>query len=413
MSTFKDDNRPYCPAHLQSQFRCILSSVDARAERSLKDLIAGFCGADAQVAEACFPALCEITSRGLKAYLKSKLYSDEAREDVIQEVLKRLWMRRGKWEDKGASGWWALVKRIADQCRIDMVRKVGGEVLWDDAEVGEVEDGESTTVELLLEAIADREALYRAADELWLGFSELISDRDRVRRALAAQLFYQHALGWEEVLTMLNRNSPDRPLSRGELDSWLADPSVIRSAAFRTLFRSNDQLASHLLEMDPIDEAALNALTVLAMAPNPKVAPPGNWTWPEVQVILWRYRQAERVDKIQAHELCSVEKDEMAALFDRCLAKFPFSDIMKQLLDSLERWPLATRELSEPGLWQRLVFEYYCRETSNHRDIFDRTSSPADLASYRLTMAMLNVWLSNGRLFARLAAHLQQAGGEA
>jgi hypothetical protein len=139
--------------------------------------------------------------------------------------------------------------------------------------------------------------------------------------------------------------------------------------------------------------------------------PPGNWTWPEVQVILWRYRQAERVDKILAHELCSVEKDEMAVLFDRCLEKFPFSDVMKQLLDSLERWPHATRELSEPGLWQRLVFEYFCRETTNHRDIFERTSPPAALASYKLTMAMLNVWLSNGRLFTRLASHMGDQGG--
>ena len=84
---------------------------------------------------------------------------------------------------------------------------------------------------------------------------------------------------------------------------------------------------------------------------------------------------------------------------------------MKQLGDALVRWPKAKRECAEAGLWQRLVLEVYCKDTTQHRDIFDRLSPPASFAPYHLTLGMLNVWLSNGRLFAKLAAHIKSEKG--
>ena len=381
-----------------------------RSDASIADLLHAFCSKDHHTSARAFEQLSVLTRRGLCSYLRGKLHSLEAREDVIQEVLRKIWTRRDQFENRGASAWWRLVKQAADQCRIDYVRKVGLETQWDDNETGEIPETESTAIDLLLDTISEHRSFYRLADELWLGFSAQHTDEQRARGILAAKLFYVEGLPWDDVCSILNQNGQDSILTRSELDTWLGSAAIIRSLAFQILYQSNDNLTGFLLGLNNPDARQLNDLTNLAMSVHPSAPPLDGWTWEEIRVILWRYRDAERQDRILANELCTLNKSELTEFFDRCLQKFPFISLMNRLCDLLAKWPNAQKELADHGLWQRLVIEYYCRDTTQHRDIFERTSPAAELAPYHLTTGMLNVWLSNGRLLAKLVAYVEAQG---
>ena len=381
--------------------------MESPSENSLERLLAAFSGPDEPKAARAFEELSVLTRRGLNSYLRERLHSEEAREDVIQDVLRRIWTRRLQFENRGAAAWWSLVKLAAEQCRVDLVRKVGSEVTWDEAEVGEVPSDEMSSVDAVLQDLNDANELYRAADELWLGFDPSLSDAERARRTLAAHLFFNLNMEWHQVSDVLNRGKPSETVKRGQLDAWLANPATIRSLAFRTLYLDNAGLTACLLQLPSDEPSELQKVRMQAMTQNPTDNPSGNWTWTEIRVILWRYRDAERVDRILARESCVYDKQEIQAIFDRCLAEFPFPKIMERLCTSLTKWPKARQELTESGIWQRLVFEIYAKDTTQHRDIHDRTSPAASLAPYSLTPGMLNVWLSSGRMFAKLASYVQ------
>ena len=375
-------------------------------EPNLSDMLAAFCSQDDLTSTQAFEQIAAVTRRGLHAYLRLKLHSFDAREDIVQEVLRRIWSRRSQFQNRGVSAWWRLVKQAADQCRIDYVRKVGSERAWDDSETGDIPAAETVLIDDLLDTLADRNTFYRFADELWLGFDPRLSEQQRTRRILAAQLFYVEGMTWDDVCAILNRNESGSMVSRAELDVWLESAATIRSLAFRMLYRTNEELSGHLLGIPDASEADLNQITVQAMSSEIPISSSSTWTREEVRVILWRFRDAERQDRILAHELCLLDKSELAILFDRCLEDFPFVPLMKRLCHQLSKWPKAQQELTDQGLWQRLVFEYYCRDTTQHRDIFERTAGAAELAPYHLTMGMLNVWLSNGRLMTKLANYV-------
>jgi DNA-directed RNA polymerase specialized sigma24 family protein len=381
--------------------------MNDRSEPTLGELLAGFASADDVRAARAFEGLAVLTRRGLHSYLRGRLHSQEAREDVIQEVLRRIWIRRGQFENQGTAAWWSLVRLVAEQCRVDLVRKIGAEIAWDEYELAEIPSGELVVMEALLEDLDDRQALYRAADELWLGFDPALSERDRARRVLAAHLFFSKRLGWDQICDLLNRNSRDAPVTRAQLDGWLIAASTIRALAFRSLYRDNTRLTCHLLGLGDDDPGELLQIARMAASGDQTQPPPAGWTWDEVRIILWRYREAERHDRILAKERCTLNKQELKLLLDRCVGMFPFLGNMEQLISDLSRWPEARKELAAAGVWQRLVFEYYGQDSPNHQDIFDRTAAPAALAPYHLTLGMLNVWLSNGRLAAKLASFVQ------
>ncbi len=163
----------------------------------------------------------------------------------------------------------------------------------------------------------------------------------------------------------------------------------------------------HLLGLANDDYAGLIEVCRKATSNEETSIAPGGWTWAEVRAIVWRYRHNERLDQILARSLCTHTKSELQHLFDRCVELFPFLEVMNRLRRDLAAWPKAEQALSTPGLWQRLVFQCYCRDTTQHRDIHERTAPAAALAGYNLTPGMLNVWLSNGRLFTKLASYIQ------
>ncbi len=211
----------------------ISQPLDTSRESSLEQLLAEFCGRNEARAARAFEVLAVRTRRFLDSYLRGKLHSEEAREDVIQEVIQQLWSRRGQFENRGTAGWWTFAKLAADRRRVDWVRKIGQEVHWDDADVGEIPSQDITTVETLLGLSEEIESLYEAANELWLGTDASTPISERARRVLAADLFYLQGLSWEEVCGVLNRNRAHPSLTRPLFDVWVSSPATVLNLAFR------------------------------------------------------------------------------------------------------------------------------------------------------------------------------------
>lgn len=365
-----------------------------------------FTGPDAGEAERAFDRLMRQTTPMLRSYLQWKIPVPDDREDVIQEVKQRLWRSRQRLEDRGMGGWWRYVKTTADRITIDYFRERSAAASLDDPEMGEIPDADLPDVDALVGVLVDRERLYRLADACWLGAPA----PDHSRRLLAAKLFYVDGLPWSDVCEIVGRGSPDRrPPSRRELDDWLADQTVLAHLAYSSLYVSNDALTQRLLGLpagDPesLERLARRAAEIAARDAEPDEAPPTeNWTWPEIAAILWRFRHAMLLDQIVRLQACRLDLNELEQLFDRCRDLFPFSTTVVRLKESTKASPGAGDVLSGAKLWQRLVFQYFAADTLPHRDIHDRTAPAAEAVGYQLTLGMLNVWLSNGRLMKSLA----------
>lgn len=92
------------------------------------------------------------------------------------------------------------------------------------------------------------------------------------------------------------------------------------------------------------------------------------------------------------------------------MASFPFVEIMYRMNRDVGSIKGAREQLVSRGLWNRLVFQYFCHNALTHRDIHERIAPAGEVVGYEVTLAMLNVGLSNGRLFKQLAIHLAEKG---
>ncbi len=376
---------------------------DHRYEQALRDFVSS---ADDRVTEA-FGKISQRAISMLHVYLKSRLPAPEDREDVIQEVLQRLWRSRATFELRGVASWWIFVKRTADRCAIDHFRSKGQALAQDPIDMADIPDEDIPSVDVLVEALEDRERLYRLADEVWLGEPGPHLER----KVLAAKLFYLDGMRWDDICRMMAPyQEGGADLTRNELDRWLIDPIVIRHVAFDCLYLSNEVLAARLLGIPEADQRELDRLRDLAGSETTEV-PPTGWTWPEVHAVIWRYRYAALFEQIVRMPNCRLKKEELVELFDRCRSQFPFDSIVGNLQSRIERSPSSSGLLGQARLWHRLVFEYFASDGLPQKDIHERTAPAASRVGYDLTLGMLNVWLSNGRLFKQLAAHLASQEG--
>lgn len=131
-------------------------------------------------------------------------------------------------------------------------------------------------------------------------------------------------------------------------------------------------------------------------------------------MILWRYRHGLLHEQILQRDDCAFSPQLLTELIDRTLACFPFSQEMLSLLAALGT--RGRQALMERGLWQRLAFQYKYRDSLPHQDIQDRTQPAyrqvAEADHPEITLGMLNVWLSNGRLLERLGRFVRGQEGE-
>lgn len=366
-------------------------------EEALKDLV----GPSRDAGEAAFAYLMVLSRPRLETWLKPFSRGRDDREDLIQEVGIRVWKSRESFELRGTNPWWAFLKQVAVRCGIDHVRTPGPEVADDPDNIERIADEEVNILLELIDSLGDRQQLYRLADEVWLG----PRPADHARRVLAAKLLYVDGLPWKKVCEVLSGGFPGRkPLRRDVLDDWLSDAVLVRYLVCEGLYLSSDKLADHLLGIDSDGSETFEDLVAMSSR-SPKAS---KWTEDELFVILWRYKYGKLIDQIGHMSRCVLKKQDMQEVFDRCREDFPFLSMMKQLQGVLDRSPATMGILRQGPIWKRIVFQYFAAEELPHRDIHDRTAGPAELAGYSLTLPMLNVWLSNGRLFKQLA---QRSGG--
>ncbi|HLV79281.1 MAG TPA: sigma-70 family RNA polymerase sigma factor [Chthonomonadaceae bacterium] len=376
-----------------------------------------FTGPDEDRARTAYGSLCESGRRFLRAYLRDRLRyrcdSQELIEDAIQDAFVKIWRLRAGFADQGVAAWYAYLKRVADSCCADLLRGRKPDIPLPVFREEEAPRSDPDPLDEILEALmAALQAgqLAHQADILWLELDPALSEDTHVRQLLAAQLVYLDGAPWQEAVDVLGAPAPgEDPLTRETLDAWLAHHGVLRYLAYSELYYANDRLAGALLGWDEeVPSGALDEVMRQALSPTPSEVAPGGWAWPEVAVILWRYRNALLVEQIVQRSDCPLTRQEIINLLVRTGANLPFGKKMADLLAALARAPgvRAREALGAPGLWKRLAFQYCYTDDLPHRDIQERTQPAAERAGYTVTLAALNGWLSQGRLIRQLARHV-------
>ncbi|HZT41687.1 MAG TPA: sigma factor [Chthonomonadaceae bacterium] len=373
-----------------------------------------FPGPDEDLARKAYGSLCESGRRFLRAYLRDKLRHrcdhDDLIEDAVQDAFIKIWRLRESFTNQGVAAWYAYLKRVADTCCTDILRGKRPDIPLPTYRDEEAPRHELVVVDKIMEQILaaiQAGRLTHLADTLWLELDPALSEDTHVRQLLAAQLTYLDGAPWQEVLDMLGASLPgEDPLTRETLDAWLAHPGVLRYVAYNELYYANDRLAGALLGLgNGVASEALDALMRQALDSTPADEAPGGWNWPEVAVILWRYRNALLLEQIVQRSDCPLTRPQIKALLVRTGAHLPFNKKMADLLAGLGRAPgiPARAVLGTPGLWKRLAFQYCYTDDLPHRDIQERTQPAAERVGYTITLAALNGWLSQGRLIRQLA----------
>jgi len=367
-----------------------------------------FAGADEDAAWQAWERLRALSRRYLEKCLRDwGCHSPDDQQDVIHNAFLKVWNARARFQNRGVAAWRAYVKMIAHRCFIDQLRErqrlpmVEGE---EEEDWSQVSDEEMPTVVSLINRLLGNE-LFHFASVLWLGLDPALPEEVHHRQLLAAQLYYLDGDSWEQVCDTLPS------LTRETLDEWLSHPGVIRYLTYQELYYSNESLARHLLNAPAAD---LDELMRQATRAASEVAPPPGWTWEEVKVILWRYRNGLLMEQILQRLDCPYPREDLRALLDRLTGLLPFSSQMAKVLSALDRAPGldAPAVLGGRSLWQRLAFQYRYWDDLAHRDIQERTQPSAGQVGYEVKLDVLNVWLSNGRLLRQLAEFYRRVRGE-
>ncbi|MEJ5252230.1 MAG: RNA polymerase sigma factor [Chthonomonadetes bacterium] len=362
-------------------------------------------------AREAWEQLWEISRPYLLRYLSTWLHNPDDREDVIQDAFLRVWTFRTRFRNQGEQAWFAFIRRTAYRCMVDMRRRYVQETLsLDDVEESEIA-GITDVADSLAAAMLAHE-LYSAADILWLGLSPQVSPQTRQVQLLAAQLYYLHEASWQEVMRLLAPSGVR--VDRRTLGAWLSDTGVLRSLCYHELYYSNDRLAGSLLQLpEPYSEKQMDVLVQYIMQGLNLDGLPDGMSRDEAWLILWRYRYALPPNKILQRTDCPYQAEQMQVLLERLHQQLPFRQRMDYLLSRFEQTPGVNIPdvLHEAGLWQRLALQYCYHDDLSHVDIYERMAPAAERAGYCLTMGMLNVWLSNGRLVQKLARFYRQWKG--
>ncbi len=357
-----------------------------------------FAGADSRAADEAFVQLSSRIERFLWRYLALHSPNEQDREDVISMVLQKLYAKRSEFDVKSIGQWWAYVATTGKRCAGDHAKR-GDDVPIDD-------DLPATDMDLIgsvAELSHFRSMLYRAADEFWLGVPRTLPEKQRRRMLLAAQLFYLNGAPHVEICQVLGLG---KPLDREELDEWLSDRAVLMDLAYSQLYIDNETLACTLLGRDrALSPKELDAW--VAGAEKGDGEAPQGWTWEEIKIAVWRYRNGLLTEKMQQiNPGLSLKMIESALA--KCSPRLPFVKTARNLQTALKQKHVLFEPLSRTELWRRLVFQYLTAHELPHKQILERTEAAAKVAGFGMTAAMLNGWLSNGRLVTQLAANIKE-----
>ena len=352
--------------------------------------------ADDEVRSVGFSALVARSRKYLNARLSRSGLSDADQEDLLQEIFHRVWRARENRTFATEGSWWRWINTITRNCIIDHLRTRTGSTWLDEVDFSEIPDDEVDQVDELLEVMEQRRELYRLADEAFLDVPTELTDRELDRMVMAVKLLVLDKVPWYEVCRIMNGgSSEDRQVTRSDLDQWSSIPFIVRILAFGELHWENERLFIYVATGQDEGLTVRDGLT---------------WDPDEVLAIQMRIQRTMLIDQISQRMSDRFTKSELSALFDRCAERFPFIEIVRRLNRDFDRQKSAEEQLSSPGLWRRLIFQYHAQNELTHRDIYDRTQPAARETGYEITMGMLNVGLSNGRLFKKLSDQLERRG---
>ena len=335
-------------------------------------------------------------------YLRELAPVPEDREDVTNQVLMRIWSHRAELEFHHLSAWWAYVAKVARRTALNRMAqsKPAAEL---NEETAPTEDPDIEAACWLAE---EKERMYAAADEIWLGAPICHDSYRQSARVLAAQWYFIDHIPVKEILELLPEGIPcSMPL----LATWLADADLCLQMAFAEVYRSNDQLTAYLLRpVAPLSPAELEEAVASAFRNEPHVTL-GEWTPLEARIVIRRYRNAMFTEKIVQTEPTS-DLHKVTEILHRATAALPFGRLARKIKAIFSAAGLTPPPLERPILYRRLAFQYFASDELPHRQILERALPVAEVGNQHLTPAMLNAWLSNGRLFTQIAEHIKERG---
>ena len=336
-----------------------------------QELLQDFTGPDVARAQAAFDRLAQDIRPSLLRYFGRRLQSNEAREDAIGEVIQKLWQSRESFKPGSELGWRRYILTIAQRGQIDAARRSGSrpsEVLIDSVD-SFAEEGDYAA--RFLDA-AIRGELYDVADRHWLGWKDELPRSERDRRVLAAKLLHIDKLPWRSVCRLVHLWNDMGEPDRATLESWLAQDGPYLTMAFDELYIPSSALADHVIATLGLD------------------------------------LEGEEADWIRKRAAAAPFSETNEEWSDRWIATLPFKSLVKALHLTLAEPPCREHLLAQPGLWKRLVFEYYAVDELPHKDIAERTAAAARESGFELNATTLNNWLSMGRLAKELAKVREQ-----
>ncbi len=350
-------------------------------------------------AEIGYNTLCDYLKKWVPQRLK-RILPAKGVDDVYQDTLVKLWTARTTYVNRGLNRFRKFVICIAVNCALDWIRKERGEVVGEPA--GEPIDEAAFAV---FERISlDPGMIPRAADQEWLR-QQPGEDEIELRKRVLAVAYVR--LDKMPPRTAWRLSMGAAPYDQAALAAWMDDPAILLRLAYDTLYRDGDQIVVHLLGLpEDTGERELNGLYMKARNPNHKERVHEEFTNAEVAEVFLRYRYEELLISVRSMTENSHTSDDLKRLFDRCNARLPFVGYMEELKSSFG--PTHAPLLKYPGLWKRLVFQYGVVETLPQKDVGYRTCAAAELADYRLTEGMINVWISNHRLVDELWPRLKR-----
>lgn len=336
---------------------------------------------------------------------------DEA-EDVAQDAAARLWAGRRNVAARTPGGWAALVRKTVHHNLLD---RWGARTREAEMEA-EVPPEEVPYLDAVVTASLESRRIFEAADELWLGTP---ADPEEAEIAAAAlTLVLADGVPPEEAAVMF-------AVAPEAVERWLDDPALVARAGFTALCWPSDALAGHVLRPErPLSPAELDGIARGASGPGTMARRTANssstgsdravpalegWSASEARAVCLRVRNGLEADQIvRASE--DLDESRVDEVLRRARGAYPFRLRARALLRSLERRGQA-RGLKSTGIWRRMAFEYHARYGLTRDHIVERAGPPAEEASVLLGVTVLDNWLSRGRIYAQLAAYLQEAGG--
>lgn len=370
---------------------------------------------DEEAAQVALTWLLEQHREFINRYAWRWLFRTEDREDVAQEVYLKLWKARPQFKNQGGQAWRGMLKVTTLRACVDLLRRTAREITTEDGGNPEPPDNvlaeaDELVAHLVRSAVGQR--LIHQADALWLGLDPAQSPQDRTRQLLAAKLFYVEGHPIPHILRRLSATPTQPTLTRERLEAWLAGVGVLRYLAYEALYYSSEALVAVLLEQAmPPELRRLESLGLQARSQPVGETPPGGWNWEEVLVVLARYYRGLTVEQIFSRRDCRNTREELNEITERSRMRFPFKREMADLLRCLEESPgLPIKEafVKQPGLWQRLAFQYWYADQLSQLDILERIHPPAEVVEASVNATTINAWLSGGRLRKRLLDACEQ-----